>query len=65
VYARKYFDREALVFFNTSKESKKISVTLPEYFDKQQFSATFGTEFKLNGRELTIELPALSVEILL
>lgn len=65
VYARKYFDKEALVFFNNSKESKKVSLTLPEYFDQQQFYATFGAKFVLNGRELSVELPALSVEVLM
>lgn len=65
VYARKYFDREAVVFFNTSSETKKVSVTLPDYFDQKVLKASFGNAFTLNGRELAVELPPLSVEILL
>lgn len=65
IYARKYFDKEAIVAFNTSDQPRKITVSLPEYFDQQSFETVFGCEFLLNGNELSIELPALSVEILL
>ncbi|MCE1154593.1 MAG: hypothetical protein LWW91_00465 [Bacteroidales bacterium] len=65
VYARKYFDKEAVVLFNTSDQARKIRISLPEYFDQEVFTATFGHDFSVNGKELIVELPALSVEILL
>jgi len=51
--------------FNTSDQARKIRISLPEYFDQEVFTATFGHDFSVNGKELIVELPALSVEILL
>ena len=65
VYARKYFQQEAIVFINNSNQPRKISVTLPEYFDTTTFSAVFGNSFQLNGNELEVEMPPVSVEIVM
>jgi glycosidase len=65
IYARKYFGKEAVVLFNTSDLPRKMSITLPEYFDQEEFTATFGHSFSKNGKELSVELPAMSVEILM
>ncbi len=65
VYARKYFGQEAVVVFNNSKETKKVTVTLPEYFESTGFDTTFGHNFVLTGKELAVELPPYSVEILI
>jgi glycosidase len=65
VYARKYFDREAIVVMNTSEQAKKITVNLPEYFDQESLNSTFGYTVVRTGNELVVELPPLSAEILL
>ena len=50
---------------NTSNQPRKITVTLPEYFDTTTFSAVFGNSFQLNGNELEVEMPPVSVEIVM
>lgn len=65
VYARKYFGQEAVVVFNNSKEARKVTATLPDYFESTGFDTTFGHSFVLTGKELVVELPPYSVEILI
>lgn len=65
VYARKYFDREAIVFLNNSAKSKKMEVTLPEYFDQTDFQSVFGNKFQKVNHQIVIELPPFSSEVLI
>lgn len=64
VYARKYFDKEAIILINNSKQSKNFEVELPSYLQKS-LKATFGTSFTLSNGKLKITLPAYSSEILI
>lgn len=65
VYARKYFDKEAIVLINNSVKSKRIEVKLPGYFVKNFVKATFGNFWKINKGILTMDLPAYSIEVIL
>jgi len=65
VYARKYFDKEALVFINNSSKPKRIEIELPASLKSTTFTSTFNTEFTVSKRNLTIQLPAYGAEILM
>jgi len=65
VYARKYFDKEALVFINNSAKPKRIEIELPASLKSTTFTATFNSEFSVSKRKLIIQLPAYGAEILL
>lgn len=64
VYARKYFDKEAIIIFNNSDKPKDFEVEIPAYLQKS-LKATFGNKFSLKGGKLKISLPAYSSEILI
>lgn len=63
-YLRNYFEKTAVVFLNASRESKTISVTLPESIHTDGLHENFGHSFTLNENTLTITLPPVSFEIL-
>ncbi len=65
VYARKYFDKEAIVFINNSSDSKEIEVTLPEILKSENLKSTFENRFIKRNQEISIKLPAYSADILL
>jgi len=65
VYARKYFDRNALVFINNSANSKAFDVLLPLELNANDLKSTFNTRFNVSNRTVKIQLPAYSAEILL
>ena len=65
VYARKYFDKEAIVFINNSSKPKTIVVELPVSIKSTTFVNIFNNKFTLNKSKLSINLPAYSAEILL
>lgn len=64
-YARKYFDKEAIVLINNSKAEKKLEITLPASLKNKNLKATFGNKFKLSGGKLQITIPAFSAEVLI
>ena len=64
VYARKYFDRLAVVVFNKSDKSEKIIVDLPAWMGKAGWEAGFGNNFSVEGNRIAVELPPWSFEIL-
>lgn len=64
VYARKYFDHEAIVFINNSRESRNIQVQLPDALKSMTLNATLGHQFSMEGKKITMTLPAYSAEIL-
>ena len=64
-YARKYFDKEAIVLINNSKAEKKLEITLPASFKNKNFKATFKNKFKISDGKLQLTLPAYSAEVLI
>lgn len=64
-YARKYFDKEAIVLINNSKAEKKLEITLPASLKNKNFKATFKNKFKISDGKLQITIPAFSAEVLI
>ena len=64
-YARKYFDREAIVLINNSKAEKKLEITLPASLKNKNLKATFKNKFKISDGKLQLTLPAYSAEVLI
>ena len=69
VYARKYFDKQAIVFINNSSKPKSIEVEIPKNLKieelKSSFNHTFVISNSYNKNKIKIELPAYSADILL
>jgi len=65
VYARKYFNKNALVFINNSANLKTFDVLLPAELNVAGLKSTFNTKFNVSGHTVRIQLPAYSAEILL
>ncbi len=64
-YARKYFDKEAIVLINNSKAEKKLEIELPASLKNTNLKATFKNKFKLSDGKLQITIPAYSAEVLI
>ena len=65
VYARKYFDKEAIIFINNSAKSKTIEAELPEILNGEDLKSTFNNTFNIKNKKIKIELPAYSSDILI
>ncbi|MDD4971699.1 MAG: alpha-amylase family glycosyl hydrolase [Paludibacter sp.] len=65
VYARKYFDKNAIVFINNSSISTLFTVLLPPELNAEGLKSTFDTKFIISNRTIRIHVPAYSSEILL
>jgi len=65
VYARKYFDQEAIVFINNSAESRTFDLKLPRELKRKALHATFGHKFEAQDEKIKLTLPAYSAEILI
>ena len=65
VYARKYFDKQAIVFLNNSPESQSFEVLLPIYLNKTNMKSVFGNSFNLKNEKINMTLPAYSIEVIL
>lgn len=64
VYARKYFDQEAIIFINNSKQAKEYKVELPIELNGLNLTPLFGHNYNMYQNTLQITLPAYSCEIL-
>ena len=67
VYARKYFDNEAIIVINNSAEEKTFEVELPKNLKQKEFVFLFRlskTAYKINNNKLKITLPPYSAEVL-
>lgn len=65
VYARKYFEEEAIVFINNSAKRKRIELNIPDYFYMEVgYEALFDHDFEMTENRLVIELPPYSSEVL-
>lgn len=65
VYARKYFNKNAIVFINNSSVPKSFNIQLPAQLNADGLKSTFNTRFTAANRTIAIQLPAYSSEILL
>ncbi|OIP81436.1 MAG: hypothetical protein AUK44_10050 [Porphyromonadaceae bacterium CG2_30_38_12] len=65
VYARKYFDKEAIVFINNSSQAYRFDINLPQMLNANNLNAIFKNQFTTKLNQLKIVLPPFSVEILL
>ena len=63
VFARKYFEKEAIIFINNSAVSKKFSIELPKDLEVENLISTFNHTFVLKNNKITLVLPAYSAEI--
>jgi glycosidase len=65
VYARKYFDKEAIIVLNNSPKAKTIDVSLPASLKSSTFESTFKHHFSVSNGKLKVEMPAYSSDVLL
>ena len=67
VYARKYFDNEAIVLINNSSETKNFEIELPKILKNREFNYLFKQskiKYKIVDNKLKITLPPYSAEVL-
>jgi len=65
VYARKYFNKNAIVFINNSSKQKTFEIKIPSELNTEGLKSTFKTKFTVSGRNIKILIPAYSSEILI
>ena len=64
-YARTYFGKIALIAMNSSDKEQKVTLNLPEYYDKVSLKANFGSAFSLaDDGKVTITMKPRGFEIL-
>ena len=63
-YTRTYFGKIALIAMNSSGKEQKVTLTLPQYYDKASLKANFGSSFSLANSKVTITLKPRGFEIL-
>lgn len=63
-YLRNYFDKTAVVLFNSSREEKTIRLTIPKSIHTSGLEANFGHDYTLSENTITITLAPVSFEIL-
>jgi len=64
VYARKYFNKEAIVLINNSAKSSTFDVKLREALRAEERKATFNNKFDIETNEISMRVAAFSVEVL-
>ena len=65
VYARKYFDKVAIIFINNAPKSQHFEINLPSIMTNTIYQAVFQHAFTEVNGTINIDLPAYSAEILL
>lgn len=65
VYARKYFEKEAIILINNSSKTKNFDIKLPATLKSITFTSVFKNNFKVEDGRLTVQLPAYSADILM
>lgn len=63
IYARKYFDKTAIILINNSNQPKELEVEIPVNL-QGRFKAAFGSKFILKNGKLSIRLLPFSSEVL-
>lgn len=64
IIARKYFGETAILFINTARADRTVSIELPEYYNLEQLKSNFNHFYNLNGRELELTMQPVSFELL-
>jgi len=65
IYARKYFDKNAIVFINNSSKPENFELNLPSELNTEGLKSTFNHKFTISNRKISVLLPPYSSEILL
>jgi glycosidase len=65
VFARKYFDKAAVVLINNSDHRQKIEIDMPEILKLKGLKSTFNNNFVVSKQKISIQLPPFSVEVLI
>jgi len=65
VYARKYFEKEAIIFINNSANSCTFETELPAALKTTDLKATFGNHFSISNQRVQLSVPAFSAEVLI
>jgi len=65
IYARKYFDKNAIVFINNSSKQENFELNLPSELNTEGLKSTFNHKFTISNRKISVLLPPYSSEILL
>jgi len=65
VYARKYFDKVAIIFINNAPKSQHFEINLPDILKNTIYQPVFQYPFSEENSTINIDLPAYSAEILL
>jgi len=63
-YARKYFDKEALVALNNNGRDVEVEVPLPGALEMEKTENHFGHAYEIEADKLSISLPPYSFEII-
>lgn len=64
VYSRKYFEEFAIVYFNKTRETQTIEVTLPQHVDYSELQSFSQCRYYLRNSQLFVEIPAMCFEII-
>ncbi len=64
VYARQYFGKTAIIFFNKSDQSQRLELELPQWLVSKDLTAVFRSEYSLETNRITIDMEPWSFEIL-
>ncbi|MFV0392385.1 MAG: alpha-amylase family glycosyl hydrolase [Paludibacteraceae bacterium] len=64
IFARKYFNKSAIVIFNNSDTAEEFDIEIP-YNLKNSYKASFGSKFSLKDGKLNLKLEAYSSEVLI
>ncbi|NOU18933.1 MAG: alpha-amylase [Bacteroidales bacterium] len=64
-FARGYFSNRVIVVFNKSKQTKEVELILPKEYQGKEFTASFSSNFTINGNRLTLTLADNSFDILI
>lgn len=64
VYARKYFDKTAIIFINNSPELKTIEVDVPANMYAEVKNSMFGNKTVIEKQKMSVSLPPYSADVL-
>lgn len=64
VYARKYFDKSAIIFINNSPETKTIVVDVPTNMNAEVKNSMFGNKTVIEKQKMSVTLPPYSADVL-
>lgn len=64
VYARRYFDKESIVFLNNSAQAKTFKIALPKHLQGRNLKVMHGNDFKIKNNDIILTLKPYDFEIL-